>query len=130
MKSTHAVMAEFVKTSISSVLIYYYIKGIYRLCIFIWHVLVDLLSEIDNYLWLRGSLYGYKNLVAYKEVKDDIGFLFIMFELLNPYAASGWFGQYKMIQKPLKNDWNPGTWVYSFESTQRELPDEYQHDGV
>ena len=28
---------------------------------------------------------------------------------LNPYAAGGYlFGQYKMMQKTLKNDWGPG----------------------
>ena len=28
--------------------------------------------------------------------------------IVNPYAAGGYFGQYKMIQKKLNNDWNPG----------------------
>ena len=32
--------------------------------------------------------------------------------------------------KKMKNDRNPGTIGYSFESTQRELSNEYQHDRV
>ena len=31
---------------------------------------------------------------------------------LNPYAAGGEFGRYKMMQKALKNDRNPGTYDY------------------
>ena len=46
---------------------------------------------------------------------------------ISPYAAGGNFGQYKMMQNTFKNDWNPG---YSFESTQQELFNEYQHDMV
>ena len=32
--------------------------------------------------------------------------------------------------KNLKNDWNPGTWVYSSESSQQEPSNEYQHNRV
>ena len=32
--------------------------------------------------------------------------------------------------KKLRNDWNPGKWVYSSERTQWELSNEYQHDRV
>ena len=35
----------------------------------------------------------------------------------NPYAAGGLFDQHKMVQKALKNDWNPGTWVLIWESS-------------
>ena len=50
--------------------------------------------------------------------------------MLNPYAAGGLFAQYKMMQKNLKNDWNPGTYGYSSESSQWELSNEDQHDRV
>ena len=32
-----------------------------------------------------------------------------------------------MKKKHFKNEWNPDTW-YSYESTQRELSNEYKHD--
>ena len=32
--------------------------------------------------------------------------------MFNPYAAGGLFGPYKMMQKNLKNDLNPGTLVF------------------
>ena len=32
-------------------------------------------------------------------------------KVINPYAAGGYFEQYKMIQKILKDDGNPGKWV-------------------
>ena len=31
----------------------------------------------------------------------------------NPCAGDGLFGQYKIMQKTLRNDWNPGTWILS-----------------
>ena len=34
---------------------------------------------------------------------------------INPYAAGGWFGQYKIMKNKLKNDWNPGKWVLIWE---------------
>ena len=40
---------------------------------------------------------------------------------LNPYAAGGWFDQFKMMQKKLKNDWNPGKWVLIWEYSARAL---------
>ena len=49
---------------------------------------------------------------------------------INPYAAGGYFGQYKKYAKILKNDWNPGMWVTHLESTPRELSNKYQHDRV
>ena len=33
----------------------------------------------------------------------------------NPYAVYGLFDQYKMMQKKLKNDWNPGKWALIWE---------------
>ena len=49
--------------------------------------------------------------------------------IVNPYAAGGYFGQYKMMQK---------TWImsetlanrYSSESTQQGLSNEYKYDRV
>ena len=48
---------------------------------------------------------------------------------LNPYAAGGSFGRYKMMQKTWKTT---GTLAfgYSSESTQWELSNEYQYDRV
>ena len=37
---------------------------------------------------------------------------------INPFAAGGWFGQYKMMQHR-KNDWNPGKWVLTWEYSAR-----------
>ena len=48
---------------------------------------------------------------------------------VNPYAAGGLFGQYKIMLKALKFTENL-TNGYSFESTERELSNEYQHDRV
>ena len=48
---------------------------------------------------------------------------------LNPYAAGGWFGQYKMMQKIRKMTQTLAN-GYSYESAQRELSNEYQHDRV
>ena len=48
---------------------------------------------------------------------------------INPYAAGGWFGQYKIMQ----NIWKMTETLangYSYESAQRELSNEYQHDRV
>ena len=50
-------------------------------------------------------------------------------EHINPYAAGGYFGQYKIMP----NSWMIfETWanVYSSERAQRELSNEYQHDRV
>ena len=44
---------------------------------------------------------------------------------LNPYAADGFFVQYKMMQKPENETLANG---YSYENTQQELPNEYPHD--
>ena len=48
---------------------------------------------------------------------------------LSPYAAGGWFHQYRMMLKTLKTT---GTLAhgYSSESTKRKLSNEYQHDRV
>ena len=42
-------------------------------------------------------------------------------EQVNPYAADGWFGQYKMKKKTLKYDWNPGIWVLIGEYSGRAI---------
>ena len=47
---------------------------------------------------------------------------------VNPYDAGGFFGQHEMMQKTLKNDWNPGTWVLIWKYL--ELSNEYHHDRV
>ena len=48
---------------------------------------------------------------------------------LNPYAAGGYFGQYKMMHNSLKVT-ETLTHGYSSESTQQELSNEYLHDRV
>ena len=48
---------------------------------------------------------------------------------INPYAAGGQFGNYKMVQKTSKMT-KTLTNGYSSESTRRELSNEYQHDRV
>ena len=47
----------------------------------------------------------------------------------SPYAAGGYFGQYKVMQKTLKMTETLAN-GYSFESTQRKLSNKYQHDRV
>ena len=47
----------------------------------------------------------------------------------HPYAAGGWFGQRKMMQKNWKM-YETLAHRYSFESTQFELSNEYQLDRV
>ena len=47
--------------------------------------------------------------------------------MFSPYAAGGWFGQYKMMQKRWKRT-ETLAFGFSFESTQLELSNEYQHD--
>ena len=49
--------------------------------------------------------------------------------VLNPYAAGGWFGRYKIMQKTWKMT-ETLAHGYSSESTQWELSDEYQHEKV
>ena len=49
--------------------------------------------------------------------------------MLNPYAGGGLFGQYKMMQKKGKVT-ETLAYGYSYESTQRELSNEYQLDRV
>ena len=49
--------------------------------------------------------------------------------VFNPYAASGQLGQYKIMQKKLKKT-KTLAHGYSYESTQRELSNEYQDDKV
>ena len=49
--------------------------------------------------------------------------------VFNPYAAGGWFGQYKMTQKIWKMTKTLAN-GYSYESAQQELSNEYQHDRV
>ena len=49
--------------------------------------------------------------------------------LFNPYAASGLFSQYKMMQKKPKMSKTLAL-GYSSGSTQRVLSNEYQHDRV
>ena len=48
---------------------------------------------------------------------------------VNPYAAGGYFGQYKMMRKTWKMTETLEN-GYSFESTRREISNEYQHDRV
>ena len=49
---------------------------------------------------------------------------------VNPYAAGGLFGHYKIMQKILKMTEPPLAHGYSYESAQRELSTEYQHNRV
>ena len=49
--------------------------------------------------------------------------------MVNPYAAGGQFGQYKMMQKTWKMTETLGH-EYSSVSTEGELSNEYQHDRV
>ena len=42
----------------------------------------------------------------------------------NPYAAGGWFGQYKMTQKSWKITETLACW-YSYESSEWDLSNEY-----
>ena len=49
--------------------------------------------------------------------------------VLNPYAAGAQFDYYKMIQKTYKMT-ETLAHGHSFESTQQELSNEYQHDRV
>ena len=53
------------------------------------------------------------------------------FELtsVNPYAADGYFGQYKMMLKTWKMT-ETLAYGYSYESAQWELSNKYQHDRV
>ena len=48
---------------------------------------------------------------------------------VNPYAAGGYFGQYKMMQKIWKMIETLGN-GYSSDSTQWELSNEYQYNRV
>ena len=48
---------------------------------------------------------------------------------LNPYAAGGYFGRYKMMQKSCKMTETLEN-GYSSESTHQEFSNEYQHDRV
>ena len=50
-------------------------------------------------------------------------------EKINHYAAAGWFGQNKMVQKTWKIIESPA-YEYSSESTEWELSNEYQHGWV
>ena len=50
-------------------------------------------------------------------------------DCVNPYAAGGLFGKYKIMRK----SWEMAQTLangYSSESTRRELSNEYQHDRV
>ena len=49
--------------------------------------------------------------------------------VFNYFAAGGLFGKYKMMQKIFKMN-ETLAYGYSYESTQRELLNEYQHDRV
>ena len=49
--------------------------------------------------------------------------------ILSPYAAGGLFVQYKLMQKSRKMTETLAN-GYSYESTQRELSNEYKHDRV
>ena len=40
---------------------------------------------------------------------------------INPYAAWVFFGQYKMMQKKMKNDWKPGAWALIWEFSTRAI---------
>ena len=45
---------------------------------------------------------------VYSQILCCTWFIFLR---VNPYAGGGYFCQYEMMGKKLKNDWNPGTWV-------------------
>ena len=53
----------------------------------------------------------------------------IFSKTINPYAAGGYFGRYKMMQKSWKITETLAN-GYSSESTHQELSNEYQHDRV
>ena len=55
--------------------------------------------------------------------------LMVLLKVLNPYAAGGYFGQYKIMLKSWKIT-ETLTNGYSSESTQQEPLNEYQHDWV
>ena len=40
---------------------------------------------------------------------------------INSYADGGSFGQYKIMQKNMKNDWNPGKWALIWEYSARAI---------
>ena len=84
--------------------------------------------------WMRCPLQSTLSAKA-STLEGDLPYLFrkevtVTIGVYNPYVAGGWFCHYKMM--PIKN-WKmietlaPG---YSYESTQRELSNEYQHDRV
>ena len=52
----------------------------------------------------------------FTEEGDVYSFASVIVEMLsgNPYAAGGSFGHYKMLQKTLKNDWNPDSWNMAY----------------
>ena len=66
-------------------------------------------------------LFTFLTILFCHSFRYDISLVFMLTVGLNSYAAGGLFGQYKMLQKNLKNDLNPVTHSYSSESTQRKL---------
>ena len=49
----------------------------------------------------------------------------VSIQCLNPYAAGGYFSQYKMMQRKTSEMTEPLAHVYSSDSTQQELSNEY-----
>ena len=72
------------------------------------------------------SIKGAYNAFCTSPSTSALCFLYLIF---NPYAASGKFGQYKIMQKTWKMT-ETLAYEYSSESTQWELSNEYQHDRV
>ena len=67
----------------------------------------------------------------FSQIKDKIltDWDYAYYFSVNPYAAGGWFGQYKMMHKSWKVTETLAN-GYSYASTQWELSNEYQHDRV
>ena len=51
---------------------------------------------------------------------DRLIYFIFSISVIKPYAAVGYFGQYKMMQKH-ENDWNPGTLVLIWETSARAI---------
>ena len=66
------------------------------------HAVIYALDRKKQYQLVHGHFF--KN-------RDKNGMQRFMYQQPNPDVAGGQFGQYKIMQKSCKNDWNPGTWV-------------------
>ena len=91
-------------------------------------LIITVISEIymlHTYMcifWLRNSAY---KMTMYHATL----FIFHTCRPINSYAADGYFGQYKMMQKSWKMIETLAN-GYSSERTQRGLSNQYQHDRV